>query len=177
MTSQPGTRFRYSSAGSHLLSALLYKLTGLNVLDYAKTHLFHPLGISKVKWSFDKQGHYHGGFGLDLAPESITRIGQLYLDKGNHKGTVLLPESYIREATSIHSTGGFPERDNYGYHWWVSSMNGFNFHYAAGLGGQYLFVVPTLDLLVTITSNSRQPHIENKALFTGSILPYYASKL
>jgi len=170
---EPGSKFNYSSASSHLLSALLYKLTSLNVYDFAKAHLFGPLGISQSNWSHDQQGYYHGGFGLDLSSNSITKIGQLYLNGGTVSGMRLIPEAYISEATSHQAAGGFPENDKYGYHWWLGSTPSTNYYYAAGLGGQYLFIVPDYDLLVTITSDSRRPHIENKKIFTDIILPNY----
>ncbi len=171
----PGTKFNYSSAGSHLLSALLYKLTSLNVYDFAKVNLFGPLGIEESKWSHDQQGFYHGGFGLDLSAKSITKLGQLYLNNGEVSGIRLLPESYIQEATTSQAPGGFPENDHYGFHWWVGPKESTHYYYAAGLGGQYLFVVPEYDLLVTITSDSRRPHIENKKIFTDIVLPSYQS--
>ncbi len=171
---QPGVKFEYSSAGSHLLSVILYKITGLNVFDFAKANLFSPLGIFSSKWSHDRQGYYHGGFGLDLAPEDITRIGQLLLNGGCFEGKYLLSNEYIDEATNKQIAGGFPENDGYGYHWWVGSRDNVKYYYAAGLGGQYLFIVPACDLLVTITSDSRRPHLENKDIFTDYVLPQYA---
>ncbi len=168
---EPGVKFNYSSASSHLLSALLYKLTSLNVYDFAKVNLFGPLGISNSNWSHDQQGYYHGGFGLDLSTSSITKIGQLYLDGGSVSGKQVISQAYIAQATSQKTSGGFPENDAYGYHWWVGSSNAIHYYYAAGLGGQYLFVVPSHDLLVTITSDSRRPHLENKKVFTDIILP------
>ncbi len=170
---EPGSKFSYSSASSHLLSALLYKITALNVYDFAKVHLFGPLQITQSQWSHDKQGYYHGGFGLDLAPSSISKIGQLYLDKGVFSGLRLLSEAYITEVTSPQAEGGFPENDQYGYHWWIGSTGEIDYYYAAGLGGQYLFIVPSRDLAVTITSDARRPHIENKKIFTDLILPEY----
>lgn len=170
---EPGSKFSYSSASSHLLSALLYKLTSLNVYDFAKVHLFAPLKITQSQWSHDKQGYYHGGFGLDLAPTSITKVGQLYLDKGVVSGSRLLSEAYIAEVTSPQAKGGFPENDQYGYHWWIGSTNTVDYFYGAGLGGQYLFVVPNHELVVTITSDAKRSHIENKKIFTDLILPEY----
>ena len=175
--SEPGKKFSYSSASSNLLSVLLYKLTSLNVYDFAKVNLFEPLGITESNWSYDQQGYYHGGFGLDLSAPSMTKIGELYLNDGVASGVSLLPKGYIYEATTPHVTGGFPENDAYGYHWWIGSMGSINYYYAAGLGGQYLFIVPDLKLLVTITSDSRRPHIENKKIFTEIILPEFSVQI
>lgn len=170
----PGSKFHYSSASSHLLSALLYKLTSLNVYDFAKINLFAPLGITQSNWSYDQQGYYHGGFGLDLSADSIRKIGRLHLDGGVVAGKRIISQEYLAEATSFQVAGGFPENDGYGYHWWVGSSSDINYYYAAGLGGQYLFIVPDLELIVTITSDSRRPHSENKQIFIETILPYFA---
>jgi CubicO group peptidase (beta-lactamase class C family) len=42
----PGTRFTYSSDGSHLLSAILADATGQPTLRYTQAKLFGPLGIA-----------------------------------------------------------------------------------------------------------------------------------
>lgn len=170
---EPGTRFQYSSAGSHVLSALLYKLTSLNVHDFARRHLFMPLGITRSQWSHDQQGYYHGGFGLDLSSASLSKIGQLYLDGGAINGNQIMSPAFLSEATQKQVSGGFPESDGYGYHWWTGSAHNLNYYYAAGLGGQYIFTVPELNLLTVITSESRRPHLENKKVFTDLILPRY----
>ena len=177
ITHIPGTKFRYSSASSNLLSVLLYKLTSLNVYDFAKNNLFTPLSISRSEWSYDKQGFYHGGFGLDLVSNDITKLGLLYLNNGMIGKTRLLSEAYIGQATRAYSKGGFPEKDAYGFQWWVGTDLNTPYFYAAGLGGQYLFIVPRYNLIVTITSDSRRPHIENKTIFKDLILPSYGDSL
>ena len=57
MSEAPGTRFYYDSGNSHLLSAILTKVTGKSALDYAREVLFGPLGIEDVMWRADPQGH------------------------------------------------------------------------------------------------------------------------
>ncbi len=162
---QPGTKFQYSSASSHLLAACLYKITGLNNLDYARNYLFSPLGIASPKWDHDKQGFYHGGFGLQMSPDDLIHIGMLYLNNGQFEGKQIVDADFLKTSTSFQINGGFPEQNNYGYHWWVDSLYGTDYFFAAGLGGQYLFVVPELELVMVITSEVRRPHIENKKMF------------
>ena len=171
VTHKPGTKFRYSSASSNLLAILLCKLTSLGVHEFAKQYLFTPLGISKNAWATDNQGYSCGGFGLDLTPNDITQFGLLYLNKGVTDKKRLLSENYVAEATKIQSSGGLPEKDAYGLHWWVGQYQGLGYFYAAGFGGQYVFIVPDLELIVTITSDSRRAHKENKNIFTKFILP------
>ena len=165
-----GRAFNYSSPSSHVLSGIVVKATGYRTEDFAKKYLFDPLGILKYEWPADAQNINHGGFGLKLAPNSITKLGQLYLNKGCWKGEQILSSKYILGATRKHTSGGFPEKDGYGYQWWVSEKEGISYYYAAGLGGQYLFIIPEANTIVTITSNSRRPHIENKRIFIDYFL-------
>jgi CubicO group peptidase (beta-lactamase class C family) len=61
MSSTPGDVFNYSNGNSHLLSAIITKLTGMSALEYAKAKLFGPLGINDVFWQYDPQGISNGG--------------------------------------------------------------------------------------------------------------------
>ena len=72
---QPGTEFNYNSGNSHLLSAILTKVTGRSALDYAREKLFGPLGIEDVLWRHDPQGISAGGAGLYLQPRDMAKIG------------------------------------------------------------------------------------------------------
>ena len=102
MSSAPGETFNYNSGNPHLLSAIITKLTGMSALEYAKTKLFDPLGISDVYWRRDPQGISCGGFGLYLLPRDMAKIGYLYLRNGAWKGTQLLPSAWIDKVT--HAT-------------------------------------------------------------------------
>ena len=167
----PGVKFRYSSAASHILAIALVHICGINIYDFAKAQLFEPLGIEKSEWKCDQQGYHFGGFGLNLTPESLLRIGLLYLNKGKWQDTQFIDPSFIAMATSPHSRGGFPEADAYGYHWWIGKHQNMEYFYAAGYGGQYIFVCPAMSLVVVITSESSRPHLENKTIFTDIVLP------
>jgi CubicO group peptidase (beta-lactamase class C family) len=61
MSSVPGDTFNYSNGNTHLLSAIITKLTGMSALEYAKGKLFGPLGINDVYWQYDPQGISEGG--------------------------------------------------------------------------------------------------------------------
>ena len=79
---KPGTHFRYNSAATYMLSAIVQKLTGEKVVDYLGPRLFQPLGISTPKWETSPQGITIGGYGLFLRTEDIAKFGQLYLQNG-----------------------------------------------------------------------------------------------
>jgi CubicO group peptidase (beta-lactamase class C family) len=53
----PGTVFSYSSGDSMLLSAVIERSTGLSAGEYARRHLFVPLGMARAQWWSDAVGH------------------------------------------------------------------------------------------------------------------------
>jgi CubicO group peptidase (beta-lactamase class C family) len=61
MRNSPGERFVYNSGGSNLLAAIVEQATGQDLLEFARTNLFEPIGIQTADWSKDPQGHYLGG--------------------------------------------------------------------------------------------------------------------
>ncbi len=82
MVAAPGVTFNYSSGVSHLLAAIVQEATGTSALTFARTHLFEPLGISRVYWPSDPRGIIFGAGGLRLTPRDLGKFGQLYLQGG-----------------------------------------------------------------------------------------------
>ncbi len=79
MAAAPGSVFVYNSGGSHLLSAVIQKATGMSALDFAQKHLFAPLGITNVTWATDPQGINFGAANLAMSPRDMAKLGYLYL--------------------------------------------------------------------------------------------------
>ena len=150
---KPGTHFVYNSAASHMLSAIVQKVTGQTLLDYLMPRLFESLGIDRPTWQNDPTGINTGGWGLNLKTEDIARFGQMLLQKGLWNGQRILPEAWINEATSRQvSNGCYPESDwdqGYGYQFWRCKHNGFR---GDGAFGQYCIVMPDQDAVLAITS-------------------------
>jgi len=157
----PGDAFNYNSATSHLLSIIVSKSTKTSTLDFAKQNLFEPLGIQSAYWHQDPQGYYIGGFGLGLSARDLAKIGFLYLNNGYWNGQPIVSEDWVRESTdqqiqaNRHPVyGSF----GYGYQWWVKEVDGCSSFRAWGRRGQFIVVVPELDLVIAVTSNPAQPH-------------------
>ena len=157
----PGGVFTYNSSTSHLLSIILSKSTKTSTLDFAKRNLFEPLGIQSAYWHQDPQGYYIGGFGLGLSARDLAKIGFLYLNNGYWNGQSIVSEYWVKESTDkqiqafrhpIYGTFG------YGYQWWLKKIDGYSSFRAWGRRGQFIVVVPELDLVIAVTSNPAQPH-------------------
>lgn len=151
MMEQPGQKFNYCSGASHLLSAIITKSTGENTFDYAQTRLFKPLNI-RAYWNQDPQGIPFGASNLKISSLDMAKFGYLYLQKGKWAGEQLIPTEWVEESTkkqideSWHSVG-------YGYQWWVNWFGGYS---AQGWGGQLIFVMPELNMVVVFTAGGLQ---------------------
>ena len=150
----PGTRFIYNSGASHILSAIIQKLTGETLHDYLQIRLLEPLGIMGTKWESCPRGINTGGWGLSITTEDIAKFGQLYLNKGVWKDQQLLSEEWIAESVQSHiSNGDDPNSDwaqGYGYQFWLNRCHGS--YRADGAFGQLSVVMPKQDAVLAVTA-------------------------
>ncbi len=152
MVEEPGQRFVYNSGATELLAQVLKQATGRHADEYAATELFQPLGIAKTYWKRTPTGHTDTEGGLYLTAHDLAKIGYLYLKDGIWDDRRILPEGWAKEATAAHvEVPGRAER-RYGYQWWkIVGRDRPNNLFANGYGGQYLLVVPALDLIAVFT--------------------------
>ena len=152
MAEEPGKVFVYNSGATQLLSQLILEATGKPADDYAREHLFTPLGIDFF-WKRTPKGLADTEGGLYLTPRDLARIGYLYLKDGVWEGKRILPKGWV--SASTRSTVATNESSfGYGYQWWVISRKGpgsFDAYAAWGYGGQLLIVVPELELIAVFT--------------------------
>jgi CubicO group peptidase (beta-lactamase class C family) len=164
MREPPGARWQYNSGGVIALGGAVGIAAGMNTAEYARAHLFRPIGITGDKWyrGFPDQMPHTGG-GLLLRPRDLARVGYLVLRRGRWNGVHVVPESWITEstrpvATPTYRLGG--RTAGYGYLWWLYTLDGGQpsesttdlVIAASGAQGQWLFVVPRYDLVVAINA-------------------------
>ncbi len=175
---KPGTHFLYNTPATHMLSAIVTKVTGQTVLEYLKPRLFAPLGIENPKWESSPQGNTYGGWGLHIRTEDIAKFGQLYLQKGMWNGKQLIPAAWIEQATSKQvSNGSDPEKDwdqGYGFQFWRCRHNAYR---GDGAHGQFCIVLPELDAVVAITSNTRDMQAELNVVWDKLLPAFHAQAL
>ncbi len=152
LAAPPGTRFNYSSADPHLLSIVLSTASGVSTEVFAEAFLFGPLGIGSWRWPADPQGYPFGGHGLQLRTEDMAKLGILFLRHGVWGGSRVVAGSWVEAATApqVDLRGGFgplPDVD-YGWLWWLDRSLDPPVYLAWGWGGQFVFCVPGLDLVV-----------------------------
>lgn len=149
MAAEPGTEFEYCNGSSLLLSAILSEVTGRPASAFAREVLFEPLGISDFTWMESPGGVSVGFLGLWLSPADLAKVGLLYVRNGEWGGEQLVSKEWIETATTAQIDAGTAS-ERYGYQWWVDEAG---YSMALGYGGQYIFVVPDHNLVVTFVSS------------------------
>lgn len=140
----PGEHFAYSSATSYMLSAIITQRTGKTLHEYLRPRLFEPAQMHGVQWDVGPENINPGGNGLSVTTADFLKLGVLHLTQGRWKGRQVIPADWVAAV-------GVPRHGNpYGYQWWVAP-DGQGF-FAAGKFGQFCFVSPKLDAVLTVTS-------------------------
>ncbi len=151
LIAKPGEQMIYSTGNSHVLSAILTKATGKSTWHFAQEALAKPLGFSLSPWMRDPQGIYFGGNEMVMTPRQMLAVGEMYRNGGQTSGRQILSKDFIDETFEPRGRSRISGRE-YGYGWWIRDMAGRKTYYAWGFGGQYIVLVPSLELTVVSTS-------------------------
>ena len=154
---EPGAEMLYSTASTHLVSAVLTRVSGRSMLDLALDWLGPVEGFRILGWDRDPQGIYFGGNQMSMTTRSLLAFGELYRRGGRTvDGDRVVSERWIDAAwtprTRSPMTGAF-----YGYGWFLRPLAGVPTHFGWGYGGQMIYVLPSKDLSIAITSNPLMP--------------------
>ena len=175
VTGPPGKRGQYSGGATALLGRLIAKGTGRSLPDYARIALFDPIGLGKTEWVtsrdswvFRQTGKGDGepiaASGLRMTPRDLARVGQLVIENGKADGRQVVPAEWLAECFTPRVSVN--ELQRYGYQWYLGDMEFLTEgkvrleHWVggAGNGGQRLYVMPDLDLIIVVTAgNYSQP--------------------
>lgn len=148
---EPGKEFVYYTGGTHILSAIITQSTGRSELDFAREHLFGPLGISELIWPADPHGNNTGGWDLHMHPRDMAKIGFLFLNEGKWKNKQVVPKEWVKKSTLRQS--GSSQQEGYGYLWWRFP----DFFEARGRGGQRIVVIPEENIVFVCTASQFEP--------------------
>ncbi|UYW68912.1 serine hydrolase domain-containing protein [Bacillus cereus] len=175
--------FKYSSAGAHVLSAIITSVTGKSAREFANEQLFQPLGMREIPnynmkafgfddlfrkgvkgWVHDPNGISTGGWGLTLTAKDMAKFGQMYLNEGIHNGKQILSTSWIKESTEMNT-------NQYGYLWWLREEDGIFSYCAMGDGGNMICCIPEKELVVVMASEAMPNARDRWELIVKYILP------
>ncbi|WP_196138998.1 serine hydrolase [Aliikangiella sp. G2MR2-5] len=149
---QPGTRFSYFTGLNIVAHTLLENVTNTSIDNFAVTHLFEPLGITQVTWGHSSSGE---ALSAEMLPRDMAKFGQLYLNQGQWNGVQIISADWIKNSTSEQVSRAQTGGEGYGFWWWRfrSNQKAVSYYAAMGAKGQYIFIFPTLDLVVVFTGN------------------------
>ncbi len=161
---EPGTQFDYNSMNSYLLSAIVRRKTGQGLMEYLTPRLFEPLGFGDVAWETCPQGIEKGGWGMYVYLEDAAKLGQLYLQNGvweaEGQKKRILPAEWVAEASKAQVVSA--KGEEYGYQMWpYTSEEMYMFN---GMFGQYVVIVPKLEMVVAINSGAGNLFTKSPAL-------------
>jgi CubicO group peptidase (beta-lactamase class C family) len=155
MIAEPGAESHYCTGGVVLLAQVVSLRSGMALEDYAQQWLLGPLNIQQSIWRHSPDGRATGATGFGLRPRDAAKLGALFVNEGVWNGVRVVPESWVtttRQRVLTLGSGG------YGYLWW---KNGFpkgaasvDSVFTSGNGGNYIFTVPSLELVVAFTGSN-----------------------
>ena len=175
-------------SASYAYNSILVQATGKKLLTFANENLFEPLGINGIHntpinnkddymyflknknvsgWVIDPKGTNTAGWGLALTTRDLSKIGELYLNKGVWKGKQIISSEWIKESTDIHSKWN---ELSYGYLWWIIEEN---IYAALGDGGNVIYINEVKNIVISITS-SFKPRAKDRIDFINKYIePYF----
>lgn len=151
MVFEPGTRFNDNEGTPQILSGLIRETTGLSLEEYANEKLFSFIGISNYIWEKHPDGMNYAATSLFMTPRDLAKIGQFVMQYGQWEGTQLVSSSWVYASTIAQLSPAETLSAPYGFYWWIRPDK--NAFCALGQGGQFLYVVPSKNLVIVHTAN------------------------
>lgn len=149
----PGRSFHYNNYNLLLEGLVLERAVGRPVSEYLSERLWRPMGAeADASWSLDsdRSGFEKMESGLNAVARDYARFGLLYTRGGRADGRQVVPEHWVRQATSAQAAGG--PADLYAFHWWTRAGRGHllpeGHALAQGNLGQYVYVAPDRDVVI-----------------------------
>jgi CubicO group peptidase (beta-lactamase class C family) len=157
----PGTFWFYNNWDFNTLGVIYNQLTSSDLYVDFDSELAGPLGM--VDWQAS-DGQYETDPSVSLMPyydfqlstRDMARFGLMVLQHGTWNGKQLAPADWLATSTQAYSQTG-PAGQGYGYLWWIDEtgtglFNGVDLGSGAfaaeGLGGHYIVVIPSHDMVV-----------------------------
>jgi len=146
--------YKYDGTNVDLLCHILHNTTGMTLTQCAKRHLFGPMGITNFRFGKSACGLDKGAAGMRLTSRDMLKIGLMTMRGGKWNGQQILSKAWIEKATAVHVNKDRPTK--YGYLWWSqnATVNGNTYRVRScrGAGGQFIFMIPELDIAAVFTS-------------------------
>jgi CubicO group peptidase (beta-lactamase class C family) len=160
----PGTKYVYCSLNAFLTGAMIENVSHMPVDQFARINIFAPLKIDHYSWRQVPVGRVTGQGNLSITARDEAAIGVLMLDDGVLRGQRILNHDWIVHslASQVTISDSDPYADSYGYMWYTKAetvgSHKIEVHFASGNGGNKIYIVPSLRMVVAITSSAYNQH-------------------
>ncbi len=159
---EPGKVFNYQSGNTQLLGFIIEKATGIDLSEYAHQKIWSKIGTEhEAYWSLDKSNGNEKSFCCWYAtPRDYSRLGLLFLHKGNWKGKQIIPADYFEQMVTpadLQTKVGTPNFC-YGFQTWIYLEKKHKVNYLRGASGQYIISVPNEKLVIVRLGEKRNPN-------------------
>jgi CubicO group peptidase (beta-lactamase class C family) len=170
-TDEPGTNKRYSTGDPSLLTGAIQSATGMTAFAYGKQKVFDVLNLTSLNWNADTEGRTTTYAGVQATARDYAKYGYLYLQRGAWEGKQIIPAEWVDKTT----IGSNPCEDWYQWLWhinlpvrlgpqdpacptmWCQPTEIVDLppdgYFAAGVNGQFIFVIPSSDLVIVRLAN------------------------
>lgn len=144
----PGTVTSYNNKAVNLLAGVIEKASGVRMDRFIINELFVPLAIEQYQFYFDESGNPHAMAGLQLTASDAAKFGLLVARFGQWQDKRLISNSYIEDMLAQSQ----PAEPHLGLLWWRHEYLDQSgepkwLYFADGYLGQYIVVVPDLELV------------------------------
>ena len=169
---KPGDVWNYSSGTSNLLSGLLHNYVGEGqaYLDFPYTSLIDKLGMRSMVIETDMDNNFIGSSYAWANTRDWAKFGLLYLNNGQWNEEQLWSENWVTYVTTptANSDGV------YGAHFWLNAGGKYpdvprDLFSANGYEGQYVFIIPSKELVVVRTGLAEDPIFNVNEFLSGII--------
>lgn len=165
LEAEPGELFSYNDGTPIFANAAPVIRSGMSPKEFQERYLLNPLGI-KYDYSV-----------LGFTSRSMLKFGLLYLNKGMWNGKRIISEEWVEESTRAHLTNVNKYGVDYGYFWWSADFKArgksYRVFYAAGNGGQMIYCISELNMVVVFTGGNINKFEEELMLQPFRILSRY----
>lgn len=173
---KPGTTFVYNNWDFNVAGTVFEMKTNKSIFKVFDKEFATPLklqdwDISRHRRTGDAKKSIHLSYRFHFSTRDMAKIGELMLRKGRWNGQQLVPEKWVDESTKPFTEfdRGDENRDNgsgYGYMWWIEPIRRPSpvcegMYSACGMFGQYITVIPKLDMVVAHKSAKNGQHPTN----------------
>ncbi len=173
LSAAPGEAFTYCTGAVNLVGGIVARATGIWIPAFFDRSIAVPLRMGIYHMNLMPTGEGYLGGGTHIRPRDWMKLGQLYLDGGTWNGKRIVPKTWVEASTAPHPMSA---HGTDGYDWHRNEIHlgsrVFQEYDASGNGGQFLMVIPELDLVVLFTAGNYQ-NFGVWRHFRDELLPQY----